>query len=96
MDIGDKNDKVNFSIIETWDEELGALTIEVEELPVYGEGDTREDALNDLLASVVEYCSIYTENIEFYQQGENYGHKTVMAALLRCNDKNEIRKLLKI
>lgn len=96
MSIGDKNDNVNFSIIETWDEELCKLTIMVEELPVYGEGDTREDALDDLLASVVEYCSIYSENIEFYQQIESDEQKTVMAALLICKDKDEIRKLLSI
>jgi len=90
-------DGLRFSIIETDGEELGGMTIAVDELPVYGEGDTREEAVADLLEAVVDYCNVYTDNIEMYRQVEGPRQRALMLKLLRCKDNKErLRQTLKV
>ena len=51
---------------EIWDDELGGLTIVVNELPlVYGEGATRSEAISNLIDAAIELCDVVKEKPEF-------------------------------
>jgi len=80
------------------DEKLGGYTIEIEELgSIYGEGDTQEDAIEELLGNILEYLEIYLEKIDLYSKIEPISTRVYVLKLLRCNgDKKQIRKALNI
>lgn len=80
MGIIKKHEELNFSIVETSDEELGIVTIAVDELPGYGEGNTREEAVNNMIDFVIEYCSVCSEDKEFLQRQD----PLIVTKLLAC------------
>lgn len=72
---------VKITIQEIPGEEQGGLTIDVDELPVLGEGKNREEAIKGLLDAVV--------------LRSNCQEQDLMNVLLQCNgDTGEIRKIL--
>lgn len=90
-------DKFVIPIEETSDDVVGGLTIAVPHLPIYGEGNTREEAIEDLIDAVIEFREAYLENLELYKRSESLDNKIVMLKLLRCgNDREAIRAALKV
>lgn len=91
MGTNKNHEELNFSIVETSDEELGIVTIEVDELPGYGEGNTREEAVNDMIDFILEYCSVCSEDKEYLQQQD----PLIVTELLTCKgDRAALRTLL--
>ncbi|MCR4442760.1 MAG: hypothetical protein QHH10_10565 [Peptococcaceae bacterium] len=77
------------------DEELGGYTVAVNEIDLYGEGNTYEEAVNDLIDSIQEYLAIYVKQIELISKAETREKNLYLLKLLRCNnDREEIRKAL--
>lgn len=84
-------------IEETLDERVGGVTIAIPYLPMYGEGETREQAIENLVDAVIEFREAYTENLELYKRSESAFNQAVMLKLLRCgNDREAIRAALKV
>ena len=90
-------DKQDVPLVETPDENLGGLTIAIPNLPIYGEGNTREEAVEKLIDAVIEFREAYLENLELYKRSESLDNKIIMMKLLRCGDDREaIRAALKV
>jgi len=80
------------------DERIGGYSIEIEELgSIYGEGDTKETAVENLVDNILEYLEIYLEKIDLYSQMESLETKIYVLKLLRCDgDREQIRKALNL
>ena len=89
-------DNMKFTIEETVDEELdNVVTIAVNELPVYGEGKTREEAIVDLIKTALEYTEIYLDQIDLYSRVDSPMKQAYMLKLIRCGmDETALRKAL--
>lgn len=83
-------DKVRFNPVIESGEELGGYTVSVNEINIYGEGDTVEDAINDLLDSIIEYIDIYIEQIDLFSKVEDIQKQIYMLKLIRCNKDKKI------
>lgn len=77
------------------DEELNVWTVAADEIDMYGEGSTKEEAIEDLLDAIVHFCKIYAEKIELYAVLDSAEKKAYMRKMLRCeNDREKIRKVI--
>jgi len=86
-------DKLKFNVSEEYDKELKTFTISVLELNMYGEGKTREEAINDLLDSIIEFAQIYNEKIDLFSKVESVEKQVYMMKILRsASDKNSLKK----
>ncbi|MCK5763322.1 MAG: hypothetical protein KAH05_04315, partial [Clostridiales bacterium] len=76
---------------------MGIYTALIEKINLYGEGKTVNEAIEDLIDSIVEWCDIYHENIDRYKKLFDDEYRTYMLKfLLISDDRNEIRKQLVI
>lgn len=74
-------------------EEIGGYTISLNEIDMYGEGETVEAAKEDLINSIIEYIDIYVNQIELFTKAESIDKQVYMLKLIRCDgDKDKIRK----
>ena len=84
-------------IMETRDENLGGLTIAIPYLPIYGEGETREEAVENLIDSVIEFREVYLENLDLYKCSLSAFNRAILLKLLRCGDNRKaIRATLNV
>lgn len=90
MGVYNEQEEINFTIIETLDEKLGVVTIAVDELSGYGEGNTRDEAVNDMLDFIMEYCSICSEDKEFLQRQD----QLIVSKLLACKGDRAVLRIL--
>ena len=75
------------------DKKLKIFTISVLELNMYGEGKTREEAIVDLVDSIIEFAQIYTEKIDLFSKVESVEKQVHMMKILRnISDKNNLKK----
>lgn len=87
--------KVTFNPVIASGEEFGGYTVSINEIDMYGEGKTVEEATNNLLDSILEYIDIYIEQIDLFSKVENAEKQIYMLKLIRCNkDKDALRKVL--
>jgi len=90
-------DKLDVPLVETPEEDVGGLTITILNLPIYGEGNTREEAVEKLIDAVIEFREAYLENLELYNRSESVDNKIIIMKLLCCGDEREaIRAALKV
>jgi|GEM_PF-2586346 len=81
--------------VETWDHELGVLTVAMRIIPAYGEGETRDAAIESLLDAVVDYCSVYQEHREAWSQLDPPEIQKLLDTLIGCSgDRQALRKAL--
>ena len=86
---------MRFSITEEFDKELKGWTISVNELNLYGEGTAKEEAVEDLLNSILEFVDIYLEKVDLYSKVESVETQIYMLKVLRCRgDRDILRKEL--
>lgn len=85
--------RVTFTVEETYDEELQGWTVSIPEIDLYGEGDTKEAAVSDLITSIHEYISLYTES-DFLSQRELPEKQAAIIKLMRCETDEAMRKML--
>ena len=81
---------IKFSIKEKFDKELKGWTISVNELNLYGEGATKEEAIEDLLDSILEFAEIYLEKVDLYSKVESIETQIYMLKVLRCQGSRDI------
>lgn len=86
---------MKFTITETEDDELNRITILVEEIPVYGEGSSRAEAVETLIDAVLDYLNVYVERIELFSQIDSPKTQGLILKLRRCgHDRQAIRAAL--
>lgn len=84
-----------FTTAETLDPELGVITIAIDEIPVYGEGQSHDEAIQSLIDAVLDYTAVYEERIELFSRTESPRTQGLMLKLLRCSqDREAIRQAL--
>jgi len=83
---------MKFSLMETRDDELGVTTIAVREIPVYGEGPTREEAIVSLVEAALDYSEVYREKIELFSRADTPEQQGLMLKLMRCGTDHEAIK----
>lgn len=93
-------DKV-FSIFQfhpewTFDKELSTWTVSLRELPVYGEGRTKKEAVQDLVDSLLEYVEIYYKDLHwFLGREETSSYFPYLRQVARCDgDREKIARLV--
>lgn len=80
----------------TFDEDLGVWTVSLDDLNLYGEGQSKNGAIEDLINSVLEYLQIYYANPEwFLSREETAPHYVYLRRIARCDgDKDTIKRLM--
>ena len=76
-------------------EEDGSITLALEVLNLYANGNTKEEATNDLLEQLQVYAEEYLAHINEYRYASN--RKTHLPYVLRialCENEQELRQLL--
>lgn len=74
-------------------EELGGYTIALNEIDMYGEGDTLDLAKENLIDSILEYIDIYVDKIDVFNQVESMEKQVYMLKLIRCDgDRENLKK----
>lgn len=77
------------------DDELQVYTVSLSEIDIYGEGKTVDEAVDDLVNSIIEFLVIYTEKIDIFSKVEPEMKQLYLLKLLRCNgDKDKIKKAI--
>jgi len=77
-------------VVEADEEGLG-YTVALDEVMVFGDGDTLEEAIYDLADNLLEYTILYFEKPDFYMQIENRkGHYPYLRRIAGCTDKDEV------
>lgn len=88
-------DSLQFHISEEFDKELGVYTVSADDINIYGEGTSKAEAIEDLLTSVIEYATIYLEQIDLFSKLENITKQGYMLKIIRCgSDREELKKVL--
>ena len=85
---------LSFTITETNDEGYAnPYTVAIQEVPLYGAGATREDAIDNLIDATIEFVGIYKEQMDLFNKVYTSAQKIYMLKLLRCGkDRDAIRK----
>jgi hypothetical protein len=110
INLADKNSEVshlNKAILDVWvkympvtideefDAELKVWTVSIAEIDIYGEGETKAMAIEDLLASTIDYLEVYYDRLDLYARYDPAEKKAVVAKLARCEgDKEKLRLIL--
>lgn len=68
---------------------LGFWTAYVPELDLWGRGDTKEEAADDLLAAALDYMEVFLENIPFYIGAGRKNHLPYVFRLLTTGGNKE-------
>lgn len=80
-----------------WEEdgEHGLWSVYVPELDVFGQGKTREEAVNSLIEAAQEYADLYLEDAPFYLKvNREHHYPFVIALALARGDRGKATKVL--
>lgn len=81
-------------VIEADEDGLG-YTVALDEVMVFGDGDTLEAAFYDLTENLIEYAMLYLEKIDFYRQIENRkGHYPYLRKVAKCTNRDEVLEVI--
>jgi hypothetical protein len=90
LDIGFK-----FNPIIEEDEEGNGYTVALDEIMVFGDGDTLEEALDDLVENTLDYARMYFEKLDFYKQIPNRrSHYPYLRRIVTCATKEEVLEVI--
>ena len=77
------------------DREHGLWSVYAPELDVFGQGESREDALNSLIEAAQEYADLYLEDAPFYfKVNRQHHYPFVIALALARGDRKKVTKVL--
>lgn len=77
------------------DTEGHGYTVALDEVMVFGDGDTVNEAVFDLIDNLIEYTSMYFEKIDFYRQIDNRkNHYPYLRRIAKCTDRDEVLEVI--
>lgn len=86
---------LRFKVTDVFDEKQKVYTVALDGFPPYGEGKTREEAVESLVDTVIDYCGVYVERAEVYRKLDTALDRAFMLKLIRCGeDREAIRREL--
>ncbi len=88
-------EKLPFDPIVEYDDELCVHTVSLNEIDLYGEGETIKEAVEDLINSIIEFLTIYLNKIDIFSKVEPELKQIYLLKLLKCNgDRKKIKKAI--
>jgi len=82
--------------VKWFQEEDGSVTLGLDELELYVNGDTEDRALEELAEDVMAYAEDYMEEPDRYFNAPNRRHHfPYLFKVLLCNNKEEVKQLLR-
>lgn len=79
-----------------YDEKNNSVTIAIEEMDIAANGNTKEEALDNLIANLQEYADEYYEEFEYWYSAPNRkSHLPYVLKILLLNDTKEISEMIK-
>lgn len=77
------------------DTENGGWTVVIKELDIFGEGDTRDEAIADVVKTAAEYAQLYSEDAALYfRMGRRNQYRYVLRILLAVAQGENLRTVL--
>ncbi|WP_422664651.1 hypothetical protein [Anaeromusa acidaminophila] len=76
------------------DEEIGGFTVICETIELYGEGETIDEAIEDLIDTSFDYFSLFQEDPVLYSKMNTVIKNMAILKLLRCVSDEEIRTVM--
>lgn len=89
---------LSFSV--EWEEDqsgIGGWTVYIPEIDVFGDGDTKEAAVDDLIGAAMEYAELYMAKPAFYWEAGRAAHHPYLRKILRAfttGGRNKVREIL--
>ena len=85
-----------YDVVQTYDEKHDAWTVALgNNINLYGEGKTREEAIEDLITSAIEYATLYKEKSDLFCKLENLDKLVFFTRILLCQgNRDKVRFLL--
>lgn len=85
-----------YDIVKTYDKEYDAWTVTLESnINIYGEGNTQEEAIENLIDSVIEYATLYKEKSDLFCRLENLDKLVFFIRVLICQgNRDKVRLIL--
>jgi hypothetical protein len=78
-----------------FDQEIAIHTVSIPEVDLYGEGNTIEAAIENLIDSILEFLNIYVSKLDMFSRVESELKQLYLLKLLRCHgDRDLIKKAL--
>lgn len=82
--------------VKWFQEEDGSVTLGLDELELYVNGDTEDKALDELAEDAMVYAQDYMREPDRYFNAPNRRHHfPILFKVLLCNNKEEVKQLLK-
>lgn len=87
---------VKYDVVKTYDENYDAWTVALaNNINLYGEGKTQEEAIENLVDTAIEYAALYKEKSDLFCRLENLDKLVFFTRVLVCQGNREkIRFLL--
>lgn len=77
------------------DQEQGLWSIYVPEIDVWGQGETKDQAAEDLLTAVLDYLDVYLEDVPFHLKVGRREHLPyLLRVYLASEDRQAVRRVL--
>ena len=85
-----------YDLVKTYDEEYDSWTVAIENnINLYGEGKTQEEAFEDLIDSAIDYAIIYKEKSDLFCRIEHLDKIVFFIRILICQgNRDKVRFLL--
>ncbi len=81
--------------LDEFQEEDGSITLALDVLALYANGNTEEEALNDLLEQLQVYAEEYLTHINEYRYAPNRkAHLPYVLRIALCENEQELRQML--
>lgn len=81
--------------LELTDEEEGSYSYWLDNLDIYGYGETKEEALNSLVEDLVMYAKQYTDNpVRYFNAPNRRAHLPFVLKVMVCNNAEEVKQML--
>jgi len=77
-----------------YEEDNGTITISLNEIDLVENGKDKQDALNKLAASILEYAEDYYNDFQYWARGNRSAHKPYVFKALILNDIEKIGGLI--
>ena len=90
LDIGFK-----FNPVVEKDENDNGYTVALDEIMVFGDGETLKEGLEDLLDNTIDYAAMYFEKLDFYKQIPNRkSHYPYLRRIIKCDTREEVLEVI--
>lgn len=88
-----------FTFIPQWEEdrEQGLWSVYVPEIDVWGQGETREQAAEDLVSAAIDYADVYMDDVRFHIKVGRQDHLPYILRIYRTGgDRQAVREALSV